>query len=138
MESNEEYNLFNILALLRASVSCLMIVNESHQQFINHLEKAIERSNYNYNSLPKLTSKWSDIMSKIPDRLFRRMFRCNKETFTILSEKIKSKVGIAIFKPDDWLANQNKSYDNAVCGDIKLACIHENIHKVLKLRHHMS
>lgn len=68
--SNEEYDLFIILAMISASVSCVTIVNEAHQQYVKNLEKAIERSNYNYNSSPKITRKWSDIINTIPDKIF--------------------------------------------------------------------
>lgn len=106
--SKQEASLDYLLvrSIIEASMSYVLVVNETYQTFLNDVENIQTRSEYNYRTTPKIFRKWTDIIIDISDRLFRRMFRCNKESFIELSKKINAVVGNPIFKPEQWIADK--------------------------------
>lgn len=117
---DNEYDNLILLCIIKASISCLIVANESYQALIDQLEQIKRRAEYNHSCTPSTRKQWSDIFNKMPDILFRRMFRCSKESYNVLLEKIKEKIDVAVFKSEDWIITQ-KIYQTAVCGEVKLA-----------------
>ena len=90
-------------------------------------------SDHNKNNLRHYTTvhdqrpKWNEIMNRLSDKMFRRMFRMEKAVFREFGETIMKQIGDARFKPegenniDEDIDESKMTNTRKLAGEIKLA-----------------
>jgi hypothetical protein len=72
---------------------------------------------------------WSAFASSLDDKVFRRMFRMPRDSFTTLCQRVESAVGRNVFRSEAYLSERRlpsthdatEALGGIICGEVKLA-----------------
>ena len=83
------------------------------------LQDITEEGQREVRSMPQNRSRkpWYELVQTLDDKVFRRIFRMTRESFTILCSTIETTVGSVVFKSESWLNSPARpSPSNSIKG----------------------